>query len=93
MFNQLLLNRFHEISEFCDCFPKLSLAQGCYQSYEYHRALIYLEQHMASSKKGLSESLEGGLLAVIINTVKRNEYNLNICNYKLINILENIHST
>lgn len=25
---------------------------------------MYLEQHMASSNKGLSEALEGGLLAV-----------------------------
>ncbi|OXU29026.1 hypothetical protein TSAR_005154 [Trichomalopsis sarcophagae] len=58
-------SQYERIEKFCDCFPKLALAQGCYQSYEYHRALIYLEQHMTSSKKGLSESLEGGLLAKI----------------------------
>ena len=58
------------ISEFCNGFPKLLLAQGCYQSHEYHRALIYLEQHMTSSKKGLSESTEGGLLAVSNKTYK-----------------------
>jgi len=40
------------------------VAEGCYQSREYHRALMYLEQHMALSNKGLSESIEGGLLAV-----------------------------
>lgn len=40
------------------------IAEGCYQSHEYHRALMYLEQHMASSGKGLSETTEGGLLAV-----------------------------
>ncbi|XP_011503709.1 PREDICTED: serine/threonine-protein kinase atr-like [Ceratosolen solmsi marchali] len=57
--------QYERIEKFCDGFPKLLLAQGCYQSYEYHRALIYLEQHMASSKKGLSEPTEGGLLAKI----------------------------
>lgn len=40
------------------------MAEGCYQFQEYHRALMYLEQHMISSNKGLSEALEGGLLAV-----------------------------
>jgi len=40
------------------------VTEGCYQSREYHRALMYLEQHMAFSNKGLSESIEGGLLAV-----------------------------
>lgn len=45
------------------------LAEGCYQSYEYHRALIFLEEHMAVSKKGLSESREAGLLAVITMTL------------------------
>jgi len=42
----------------------LVVAKGCYESREYHRALMYLEQHMASSNKGLSELTEGGLLAV-----------------------------
>lgn len=42
----------------------LMVAEVCYQSREYHRALMYLEQHMASSNKGLSEPTEGGLLAV-----------------------------
>lgn len=40
------------------------MAKGCYESREYHRALMYLEQHMAFSNKGLSELTEGGLLAV-----------------------------
>lgn len=50
--------------EFCSKLDSLVVAEGCYQSREYHRALMYLEQHMASSNKGLSELTEGGLLAV-----------------------------
>lgn len=50
--------------EFCARLDSLVVAEGCYQSREYHRALMYLEQHMASTNKGLSESIEGGLLAV-----------------------------
>lgn len=50
--------------EFCNTLNSLVVAEGCYQSREYHRALMYLEQHMASSNKGLSESTERGLLAV-----------------------------
>ncbi|XP_014204493.1 serine/threonine-protein kinase ATR [Copidosoma floridanum] len=57
--------KYEKIQKFVDGFPKLLLAQGCYQSHEYHRALIYLEQHMSSSKKGLSEEEEGGLLTKI----------------------------
>lgn len=49
---------------FCDGLDSLVVAEGCYQSREYHRALMYLEQHMASTNKGLSEQTEGGLLAV-----------------------------
>lgn len=55
---------FHARLEFCEKLDKLIVAEGCYQSREYHRALMYLEQHMDSSNKGLSEALEGGLLAV-----------------------------
>lgn len=53
--------------DFCETLNALVVAEGCYQFQEYHRALMYLEQHMASSNKGLSEALEGGLLAVSIN--------------------------
>ncbi|KMQ96860.1 serine threonine-protein kinase atr-like protein [Lasius niger] len=51
--------------EFCDGLDSLVVAKGCYESREYHRALMYLEQHMAFSNKGLSELTEGGLLAKI----------------------------
>lgn len=50
--------------EFCDGLDSLIVTKGCYESREYHRALMYLEQHMAFSNKGLSELTEGGLLAV-----------------------------
>lgn len=50
--------------DFCESLNALVVAEGCYQFREYHRALMYLEQHMASSNKGLSEALEGELLAV-----------------------------
>jgi len=50
--------------EFSVELDSLVVAEGCYQSQEYHRALMYLEQHMASSNKGLSDLTEGGLLAV-----------------------------
>ncbi|KAL7294393.1 hypothetical protein TKK_0012398 [Trichogramma kaykai] len=56
---------YEKIKNFCNSFSKLVLAKRCYQSGEYHRALIYLEQHMSFSKKGLSEITEGGLLAKI----------------------------
>lgn len=62
------LNRNHKyeaVKNFCKKLDTLVVAEGCYQSREYHRALMYLEQHMASSNKGLSEALEGGLLAKI----------------------------
>ncbi|XP_018056134.1 PREDICTED: serine/threonine-protein kinase ATR [Atta colombica] len=58
-------NRYEAIKEFCASLDSLVVAEGCYQSREYHRALMYLEQHMASSNKGLSELTEGGLLAKI----------------------------
>ncbi|KZC05824.1 Serine/threonine-protein kinase atr [Dufourea novaeangliae] len=62
------LNRNHKykaVENFCEKLNTLIVAEGCYQSREYHRALMYLEQHMAFSNKGLSEALEGGLLAKI----------------------------
>ncbi|XP_025157159.1 serine/threonine-protein kinase ATR [Harpegnathos saltator] len=58
-------NRYEAIKNFCSMLDSLMVAEGCYQSREYHRALMYLEQHMASSNKGLSEPTEGGLLAKI----------------------------
>ncbi|XP_025986385.1 serine/threonine-protein kinase ATR [Solenopsis invicta] len=58
-------NRYEAIKKFCARLDSLVVAEGCYQSREYHRALMYLEQHMASTNKGLSESIEGGLLAKI----------------------------
>ncbi|XP_032688955.1 serine/threonine-protein kinase ATR isoform X2 [Odontomachus brunneus] len=58
-------SRYEAIKKFCSMLDSLMVAEVCYQSREYHRALIYLEQHMASSNKGLSEPTEGGLLAKI----------------------------
>ncbi|XP_014472413.1 PREDICTED: serine/threonine-protein kinase ATR-like isoform X2 [Dinoponera quadriceps] len=58
-------DRYEAIKKFCSTLDSLMVAEGCYQSREYHRALMYLEQHMASSNKGLSEPTEGGLLAKI----------------------------
>ncbi|XP_003702936.2 serine/threonine-protein kinase ATR isoform X1 [Megachile rotundata] len=58
-------HKYERLKGFCDKLNTLVVAEGCYQSREYHRALMYLEQHMASSNKGLSEALEGGLLAKI----------------------------
>ncbi|KAL6262489.1 hypothetical protein P5V15_007574 [Pogonomyrmex californicus] len=55
-------DRYEAVKSLLD---SLVVAEGCYQSREYHRALMYLEQHMASSHKGLSELTEGGLLAKI----------------------------
>ncbi|XP_076679651.1 serine/threonine-protein kinase atr isoform X1 [Andrena cerasifolii] len=57
--------KYGAVKQFCEKLDKLIVAEGCYQSREYHRALMYLEQHMDSSNKGLSEALEGGLLAKI----------------------------
>ncbi|XP_046813707.1 serine/threonine-protein kinase ATR isoform X1 [Vespa crabro] len=57
--------KFKSVETFCSKLDTLVIAEGCYQSHEYHRALMYLEQHMASSGKGLSETTEGGLLAKI----------------------------
>ncbi|XP_012230547.1 serine/threonine-protein kinase ATR [Linepithema humile] len=58
-------SRYEAIKRFCDRLDSLVVTKGCYQSQEYHRALMYLEQHMASTNKGLSELTEGGLLAKI----------------------------
>ncbi|KAK2579409.1 hypothetical protein KPH14_003267 [Odynerus spinipes] len=57
--------KFESVQKFCLKLDTLVIAEGCYQSHEYHRALMYLEQHMASSGKGLSGTTEGGLLAKI----------------------------
>lgn len=57
--------KYRAVKNFCEKLNALVIAEGCYQSREYHRALMYLEQHMNSSNKGLSEALEGGLLAKI----------------------------
>ncbi|XP_060828354.1 serine/threonine-protein kinase atr-like [Bombus pascuorum] len=58
-------HKYEALKNFCETLNALVVAEGCYQFQEYHRALMYLEQHMASSNKGLSEALEGGLLAKI----------------------------
>ncbi|XP_076757525.1 serine/threonine-protein kinase ATR [Xylocopa sonorina] len=58
-------HKYKALKDFCETLNALVVAEGCYQSREYHRALMYLEQHMSSSNKGLSEALEGGLLAKI----------------------------
>ncbi|XP_025264576.1 serine/threonine-protein kinase ATR [Camponotus floridanus] len=58
-------SRYEAIKKFCDGLDSLVVTKGCYESREYHRALMYLEQHMASSNKGLSELTEDGLLAKI----------------------------
>nr|XP_031832738.1 serine/threonine-protein kinase atr-like [Nomia melanderi] len=57
--------KYKAVENFCEKLNTLIVAEGCYQSREYHRALMYLEQHMVSSNKGLSEPLEGGLIAKI----------------------------
>ncbi|XP_026671548.1 serine/threonine-protein kinase ATR-like isoform X2 [Ceratina calcarata] len=58
-------NKYEALKNFCKSLNALVVAEGCYQSREYYRALMYLEQHMSSSNKGLSEALEGNLLANI----------------------------
>ncbi|XP_043511522.1 serine/threonine-protein kinase atr [Frieseomelitta varia] len=58
-------HKYEALKNFCESLNALVIAEGCYQFREYHRALMYLEQHMASSNKGLSEALEGELLAKI----------------------------
>ncbi|KOX79522.1 Serine/threonine-protein kinase atr [Melipona quadrifasciata] len=58
-------HKYEALKNFCESLNTLVVAEGCYQFREYHRALMYLEQHMASSNKGLSEALEGELLAKI----------------------------
>ncbi|XP_020296818.1 serine/threonine-protein kinase ATR [Pseudomyrmex gracilis] len=57
--------KYRAIKKFCATLDSLIVSQGCYYTREYHRALMYLEHHMASSNKGLSESTESGLLAKI----------------------------
>ncbi|XP_033336517.2 serine/threonine-protein kinase ATR [Megalopta genalis] len=58
-------HKYKAVENFCEELNSLIVAEGCYQSREYHRALMYLEKYMASSNKGLSEPMEGGLLAKI----------------------------
>ena len=58
------LNNLKQFTGFCEKLDGFILAKGCYKFYEYHRALMYLEQHMSLTKKGLSDSEERDLLAV-----------------------------
>ncbi|XP_063984803.1 serine/threonine-protein kinase ATR-like [Diachasmimorpha longicaudata] len=53
------------MQRFVDQLDSFVLAEACYKSHEYHRALMYLERHMASKNKGLSDQTESGLLAKI----------------------------
>lgn len=55
---------FIYFTEFCEMFDGFVLAEGSYKTCEYYRALMYLEQHMAISKKGLTDSKERDLLVV-----------------------------
>ncbi|XP_048511999.1 serine/threonine-protein kinase ATR isoform X2 [Athalia rosae] len=57
--------KYQFIKSFCETFNSLALAKGCYRTQEYHRALMYLEDHMVSSNQGLTESMETSLLAKI----------------------------
>lgn len=57
--------KYVSIQNFCGKLNGLVLAQGCYKSYEYHRALMYLEEHMALKKDALSVKEERDLLAKI----------------------------
>ncbi|XP_015183049.1 PREDICTED: serine/threonine-protein kinase ATR isoform X2 [Polistes dominula] len=58
-------NQFKLIQTFCSKLDNLVIAEGCYRSQEFHRALMYLELHMASSGKGLSEVDKEDLLSKI----------------------------
>ncbi|XP_034947758.1 serine/threonine-protein kinase ATR-like [Chelonus insularis] len=58
-------SNYRAIEAFLNELDNLVLAEGCYQSYEYHRALMYLERHMMLTKKGFSDSKEINLLAKI----------------------------
>ncbi|KAI4487089.1 hypothetical protein M0802_012043 [Mischocyttarus mexicanus] len=58
-------NKYKSIQTFCSKLDNLVIAEGCYRSQEFHRALMYLELHMTSSGKGLSEVNEGDLLSKI----------------------------
>ncbi|XP_015115874.1 serine/threonine-protein kinase atr [Diachasma alloeum] len=53
------------MQRFVDQLDSFVLAEACYKSHEYHRALMYLERHMTSKNKGLSDQTESGLLAKI----------------------------
>ncbi|XP_011304533.1 serine/threonine-protein kinase atr-like [Fopius arisanus] len=56
---------YHLMQRFVEQLDSLVLAEACYKSHEYHRALMYLERHMTSKNKGLSDQTESGLLAKI----------------------------
>lgn len=60
-----LNDNYKSIKEFCEMFDGFVLAEGSYKTYEFHRALLYLEQHMAISKKGLTDSKERDLFVKI----------------------------
>ncbi|XP_008550901.1 serine/threonine-protein kinase atr [Microplitis demolitor] len=57
---------YKAVKKFIDRLNNLQLAEGCYESREYHRALMYLERHMKDNKNNeLSSSSEIDLLAKI----------------------------
>lgn len=58
-------------SEFCKIFDGFVLAEGSYKTYEFHQALLYLEQHMAITKKDLSNLKERDLLVVSLFSSKK----------------------
>ncbi|XP_044590601.1 serine/threonine-protein kinase atr-like [Cotesia glomerata] len=58
--------KYQAVEKFINRLDNLQLAEGCYESREYHRALMYLERHMAVNKdNGLSWTHEMNLLAKI----------------------------
>ncbi|KAK0088729.1 hypothetical protein PV325_010836 [Microctonus aethiopoides] len=58
-------SKYMAVENFLSRLDPVILAEGCYQSHEYHRALMYLERHMASKNTGIMDSTESGLLTKI----------------------------
>lgn len=56
---------WNKMNNFIGQFDNFVLATACYELNDYHRSLMYLERHMKTKKKGLSDQNEMSLMAKI----------------------------
>ncbi|KAK0175715.1 hypothetical protein PV327_009444 [Microctonus hyperodae] len=58
-------SKYMAVENFLSRLDPVILAEGCYQSHDYHRAIMYLERHMASKSTSIMDSTDSALLSKI----------------------------